>query len=62
MSKSKVELRDRVIAMRRKYGENAYPYAALKQFQAAANVDVDGANMWSEVLDNLDGVGSSRSV
>ena len=57
---SKAELRTRVIAIKRKHGENAYPYAAVKQLEAAVHGDVDAANMWSEVLDKLDCIESGR--
>lgn len=42
------------MAIKRKHGENAHPYAAVKQLEAAVHGDVDAANMWSEVLDRLD--------
>ncbi len=40
-------------AIKRKHGKNAYPYAAVKQLEAAVHGDVDAANMWSEVLNKL---------
>ena len=60
MPKSTVDLWTRVIAIKRKHGENAYPYAAVKQLEAAVHGDVDAANMWSEVLDKLDCIESGR--
>ena len=62
MSISTAELQTRVVAIKRKHGEDAYPYAALKQFEAAVKGDVDAANIWSEVLDQLDGTGSGRTA
>ena len=47
-------------AIKRKHGKNAYPYAAVKQLEAAVHGDVDAANMWSEVLDKLDCIESER--
>lgn len=60
MSISAAELQSRIIAIKRKHGANAYPFAAVKQLEAAVHGDVDAANMWSEVLDKLDCIESGR--
>lgn len=62
MSISTTELHARIVAIKRKHGEDAYPYAAVKQFEAAMHGDVEAANMWSEVLDKLDCTGPGRTA